>query len=39
MGNRLVAEGDDLLYSAYDVFLSDKDENEFLDTLNRILKI
>lgn len=36
---KLIAENHNLLQSAYEVFASDEDENELLDTLQRIAKL
>ena len=35
--NKLICEGDELLYSTFDVFESDRDEEDLLDTLIRIV--
>ncbi len=35
--NKLILEGDELLYSTFEVFESDRDEEDFLDTLIRIV--
>ena len=36
--NQLILEGHELLYSTFEVFESDRDEEDFLDTLLRIIK-
>ncbi len=37
--NKLALQGDDILFAALDVFESDRDETEFLDTIGRIIRI
>ncbi len=35
--NKLIFEGNELVYSSYEVFESDQDEEDFLDSLKRIV--
>lgn len=35
--NELIMRGDEMVYSAFDVFESDRDQNDLIDTLERIL--
>lgn len=37
--NKLAMQGDELLYSSFDVFESDRDEEDFIDTIKRILSL